>query len=128
MDLAAQFAWLLILGMPVASISWTVTHEEIFRELREFVERRSSRADSGTGRKIHYLITCEYCFSHWVSAGIVALAGFKVLLDDWRGYVVAAFALVWIANIYMTIYARLRVTLKKDRVEAEIKEQEHSNR
>jgi hypothetical protein len=30
-----QIAWLLVLALPLASVTWTITHEEIFRELRE---------------------------------------------------------------------------------------------
>lgn len=25
-----QFAWLLVLAIPVACVAWTVTHEEVF--------------------------------------------------------------------------------------------------
>jgi hypothetical protein len=45
---------------------------------------------------------------------------FHLLYDDWRGYLIAGFSLVWIANIYMSIYATVRVTLKKERIEADI--------
>lgn len=34
--IAEQLLKLLILAIPVACIAWTVTHEEIFREPREF--------------------------------------------------------------------------------------------
>jgi hypothetical protein len=49
---------------------------------------------------------------------------YKLLLPDWRGYVIAGFALVWIANCYMSIYGRLRISLKKERVESKIQEKE----
>ena len=39
-----QVAWLLILPIPIASISWTVTHEEILRELRDYCTGRSQAA------------------------------------------------------------------------------------
>jgi hypothetical protein len=38
------------------------------------------------------------------------------LLPDWRGYILAGFALVWIANIYMSLYAMIRIDLKKERI------------
>jgi len=126
MSLGTQAVWLAIIAMPVATVSWTVTHEEIFREVREYFEARSRDAISPLGRKFHYLITCEYCFSHYVALGFVIFAGFKLLIDDWRGYVLATFALVWVANFYMTIYARLRVNLKKERVELKGQELEVS--
>ena len=36
MPLSHQVVWLFVLALPVASIAWTVTHEEIFREPREY--------------------------------------------------------------------------------------------
>ena len=39
------------------------------------------------------------------------------MYNDWRGYLIALFALVWIANQYMSIYAHLRLDIRKDRVE-----------
>lgn len=124
MSLGAQFAWLAILAIPVATVSWTVTHEEIFREVREYFEAVSRDSSSLMGRKFQYLVTCEYCFSHYVALGFVIFTGFRLLLDDWRGYILSIFALVWIANVYMTIYARLRVNLKKERVELKGQERE----
>ena len=46
MNLGTQILWLLILALPVASIAWTVTHEEVFREPREYCNERSRRAMS----------------------------------------------------------------------------------
>ncbi|HXK60661.1 MAG TPA: hypothetical protein PLP42_12300 [Acidobacteriota bacterium] len=124
MDSATQLFWLAMLALPVASVSWTVTHEEIFREMREYFENRSKSSRIRAGRKLHYLVTCEYCFSHYVALAFALLTGFTLLINDWRGYLISTLALVWIANIYMTIYARLRVTLRKERVEAQQKDQE----
>lgn len=124
MSLATQAVWLALLALPVASVAWTVTHEEIFREVREYFEVRSREAQTPLGRKLHYLVTCEYCFSHYVALFFVIFTGFRLLLDDWRGYFLSIFALVWIANLYMTIYAHLRVNLKKERVELKGQERE----
>jgi hypothetical protein len=43
MDLARQIEWLFILAIRIACISWTVTHEDIFREPREFCVRCSKQ-------------------------------------------------------------------------------------
>jgi hypothetical protein len=51
------------------------------------------------------------------------LTNYKLLYADWRGYVVAGFALVWISNHYMGIYNRLRLTIRSDRVEIETQEE-----
>lgn len=122
LTLVEQAAWLLLLAMPIASIAWTVTHEEIFREPREVCEERSKNAGLIVARKFFYLFTCEYCFSHYVTAAFVVLADFRLLLPGWRGYLLAGFALVWVANVYMSLFALIRVDLKAARVDASVKE------
>ena len=122
--LLVQMVWLFVLGLPVATIAWTVTHEEIFREPRDWAERQSRFARSLLARKFFYICTCEYCFSHYVAAGFVALTRFRLLLDDWRGYLIAWFAVVAVANLYISLYGRLRIDIKSERLEAEVKEQE----
>lgn len=119
MSLGLQVAWLLVLAVPVAAVSWTVTHEEIFREPREYFARRARNDRTWYTRKFFYALLCEYCFSHYVALFFIALADFRMLLADWRGYTVAWFALVWVANLYMSLYARLRVDIKKERTEIE---------
>jgi hypothetical protein len=37
-----------------------------------------------------------------------------MLYQGWRGYVIAEFALVWIANIYMSAFNRLRLEIKHE--------------
>lgn len=124
MPLHLQFAWLLLLGIPVACIAWTVTHEEVFREPRQYCQRECAQARTLLRRKFFYLLTCEYCFSHYVAFGMLLLTRFKLLLDDWRGYVLALFALVWIANQYMSIYNRLRLDIKHEQVEIKAEEED----
>ncbi len=122
--LAAQVVWLFVLAIPIASVAWTVTHEEIFREPREFCQQKSSTCDRWVKRKFFYLFTCEYCFSHYISAAFLAFANYKLLLDDWRGYVVAFFALVWVSNAYMSLFARLRVDIRSERAIADVRAKE----
>jgi hypothetical protein len=52
-----------------------------------------------------------------VTAFFLFITHYKLLFDDWRGYLIALFALVWIANQYMSVYAHLRLDIRKDRVE-----------
>jgi hypothetical protein len=112
-----QIIWLFVLAIPIASIAWTVTHEEIFREPREYCARKSEDHHIYICRKFYFLFTCEFCFSHYVVVFFLLLTRYKLLLNDWRGYLIAGFALVWIANQYMSIYASLRLDIRKDRVE-----------
>ena len=45
-----------------------------------------------------------------------------MLFADWRGYLIACFALVWIANIYMSLFGFVRVGMKKEKIDADIEE------
>jgi hypothetical protein len=115
-SLMHQSAMLLLLALPVACASWTVTHEEVFREPREFCKRKSEQARAVSKKKFFYLFTCEYCFSHYVAALALWIFRFKMLFEGWRGYLVAWFALVWIANVYMSLFNRLRLDIKHENV------------
>ena len=123
MDLNSQLIWLFVLAIPIACISWTVTHEEVFREPREYCVRNSREQKSLAGRKFFYLFTCEYCFSHYITILMLIITEYKLLMDDWRGYLIAGFALVWIANIYMSLYGFIRIDIKKERIKAKQEEQ-----
>ena len=122
MTLGLQVAWLLILGVPIACVAWTVTHEEVFREPRRYCQRECDRARSILVRKFFYLFTCEYCFSHYVTAGFLLLTRFRLFFQDLRGYILSFFALVWVANQYMSIYNRLRLDIKHEQVEIKAEE------
>lgn len=134
------FGQLLLLAIPVACIAWTVTHEEIFKELREWLKRIH---DGGIGpspvwphlqrrhwserlvRKLAYMPTCEYCFSHYVALGVLGLCqasgyrtgatGVAVWLLDWL-------TIVWVANLYMNLHFRLRLSIRKAGADARFQE------
>jgi hypothetical protein len=120
--LHTQIVILFILAVPIACIAWTVTHEEVFREPREYCQNMCKTAQHLFVRKFFYLFTCEYCFSHYVTVVALLFTGYKLLLDDWRGYIIAGFSLVWIANIYMSLYAFVRTSLKLENIEAKLDE------
>jgi hypothetical protein len=119
-----QMLWLFVLAAPVACVAWTVTHEEVFREFHEWCVKRSRTAHTIAARKFFYLFTCEYCFSHYVAGTAVVLTGYRLLLPDWRGAILGWFTLVWIANIYMSLFGRLRLDIKRERVEIKAEELE----
>lgn len=122
MELHIQIIWLFVLALPVACIAWTVTHEEVFREPRTYCVTKSQEGKTLATRKFFYLFTCEYCFSHYVTIFMLIVTDFHLLYSDWRGYLVGGFALVWIANIYMSLYALIKVDIKKDRIIAKVEE------
>ena len=120
----ADIYYLLILALPIACISWTVTHEEVFREPREYFTKHSLSEKTVSARKFYYMLTCEYCFSHYVTILVLVLTGYRLLYDDWKGYLVSGFSLVWIANLYMNAYALLRQNIKKEKTEIKVLEKE----
>ena len=124
MSVGWQIVWLLVLALPVASVTWTVTREEVFREPRLWCRRRSESAEDILRRKFFYLFTCEYCFSHYVSAAFLLLTGYRLLLADWRGFVIAFFALSWVANFYIGLFGQVKLGVKRDRVEIESLQQD----
>ena len=122
MPIGPQLVLLFIFAVPVACVSWTVTHEEVFREPREWLTARSEASRNILARKFWYLLTCEYCFSHYVAIGMLAMTGFTMVFTDWRGYVIAGFSLVWIANLYMSLFGRLRLAITSERQEIAVVE------
>ncbi|RYY65609.1 MAG: hypothetical protein EOO13_16925 [Chitinophagaceae bacterium] len=119
-----QISNLFLLALPIACIAWTVTHEEVFKEPRQYCVEKSKSCKSLIERKFFYLFTCEYCFSHYVTIAFLIITRYHLIFDDWRGYLVGGFALVWLANIYMSIFGLVRVGMKKEKMEADIKEVE----
>jgi hypothetical protein len=117
MNISLQVLSLFIIALPIASIAWTITHEEVVREFRDVCLARSRTCRSIYERKFFYLFTCEYCFSHYVTAVFLVITRFKLLFPDWRGYLIAGFSLVFVANVYMTLFARIRLEVRKERVE-----------
>ncbi|HEY6436188.1 MAG TPA: hypothetical protein VIY47_06335 [Ignavibacteriaceae bacterium] len=116
MIISDQLFWLFTLAIPIACIARTVTQEDIFSEFQEYCKRKSVEGKTLFTRKFFYLFTCDYCFSHYVTISFIILTDFKLLLNDWRGYIIAGFALVWIANLYMSVYAYIKVDIRKERI------------
>jgi hypothetical protein len=126
--LGTQVALLFVLALPIACVAWTITHEEIVREPRDLCVKYSRTCRWVLQRKFFYLFTCEYCFSHWVTAGMLALTRYHLVFGDWRGYVIGGFALVWIANVYMSLFGRLRLEIREERLEIDELESDKAER
>jgi hypothetical protein len=119
--------WMFILALPVACIAWTVTKEEVFKEVREYCVNKSKTCRYFFERKFFYLFTCEYCFSHYVTLLVLFISEYTLLYPDWRGYFIAGFSIVWIANVYMSIYNLIRIDLKKEKLQAQKEEEKLKN-
>jgi hypothetical protein len=119
-----QLFWLLILAIPIACVARTVVFEEVFREPREYCQHKSKTEPKLAKRKFFYLFTCEYCFSHYVTAFFLIVTRYQLLLPGWRGYLIAFFALVFVANAYLNLYGRLRVDITSEKKDIEVKEKQ----
>lgn len=119
-----QLIYLFVLAIPIACISWTVTHEEVFREPREFCLRKNKYCKHLLQRKFFYLFTCEYCFSHYITLFFLWITRYHLLMIGWIGYLIAGFSLVWIANVYMGLFGLLRTDIKQEGTLAKLEEQE----
>jgi hypothetical protein len=64
MELAIQ---IFLAAMGVSVISMAVTMSELFKPFRGFVASKNKWAGQ--------LVSCPYCFSHWVSAAVVLVLG-----------------------------------------------------
>lgn len=122
MNIPLQVLYLFIIALPISSVAWTITHEEVVREFRDYCLAESKTCRRIYERKFFYLFTCEYCFSHYVTAAFLVITRYKLLYADWRGYLLAEFALVWVANVYMGLFGRIRLDLRKERAEISAEE------
>jgi len=122
MSISQQILALFILALPIASVAWTITHEEVVREFRDLCLAKSKTCRRIYERKFFYLFTCEYCFSHYVTAAFLLITRYKLLYPDWRGYLIAGFSLVWVANVYMGLFGRIRLDIRKERAEITVEE------
>jgi hypothetical protein len=110
-------AQLLTISLLVAVIARTVTAEEIFSEPRAWLERHSKLNSHPIAvRKLAYLPTCHYCFSHYVAAAALLTFQVGILWPGWRGYLASFFVVVATANLLISYYERLRVHIAKDRL------------
>ncbi len=73
-----------------ASISFTVTKTKIFKPLREWTKKKNGFFGE--------LVSCGYCFGHWVAFVIVAIFQSK-LFDKWWifDYFLTALIIAWLA-------------------------------
>jgi hypothetical protein len=121
-NISLQVLFLFIIAIPIASIAWTITQEEVLREFRDYCLAESHTCRRIYQRKFFYLFTCEYCFSHYVTVIFLVITRYKLLFPDWRGYLIAGFSLVWMANVYMSFYGRIRLDLRRERAEIDSEE------
>lgn len=86
----------IFIPFATSAISLTVTKSKIFSPLREWAKDESEFLDD--------LLSCPWCFSHWVSVGIIGLVGLSLPLQ-W--FIISIFANVSMAGMLTNFMLRL---------------------
>ncbi len=89
----------LLLSLVTASISFSVTEMKLFKPLRE-----RFRAESFLGR----MLSCGYCFGHWVAFALVAIYQPRLFYAWWPlDYFITALAVAWLGGVQWTLMCLL---------------------
>lgn len=113
----------LIICLVVACVAWTVTQERVFEEPRNYCAEKSESCKKWWQRKLFYIPTCHYCFSHYVAALVLLITGYRLpAFSGIVGFVVTFFVVVLSANVVITFYSLLRQLLKKYTLNGQITE------
>ena len=109
----AHLADVLLYALFVSVVSWTVTHEEVFVELRSWAEEKMDAYGeiSPWLAKPFYPLMCHFCFSFWVTLATLAYFRFRPF-----GYVLTHGVLWATSNALMTTYETFRVKIAERRV------------
>lgn len=81
---------LMLLSLVTASISFTVTETKLFAPLREWSKKKNTFFGE--------LLSCGYCFGHWVALTLVAVYR-PLLFHAWwpLDYFLTALVIAWLA-------------------------------
>ncbi|TWU31264.1 hypothetical protein S225a_22100 [Candidatus Brocadiaceae bacterium S225] len=78
------------LSLAASSISFTVTETKMFLPVRELVKRKNSLLGE--------LISCGYCFGHWVAFVLVAICQLKLFEQWWLlDFFLTALVIAWLS-------------------------------
>jgi len=52
-----------------------------------------------------------------VAIGILLITKYTIFFDHWRGYIISFFSVVFVANVYMSLFGKIRIDIKKEKDE-----------
>ena len=124
MSLSTQLVWLFVLG-GAGRVRGLDGHARGHLRRRAPVLRRAQPPRPIVARTevllpLHLRVLLQPL--HRRSAGVL-LIDLRLLVPGWRGTAARVVATVWVANVYMSLFARLRLDIKRERVE--ITQEEH---
>lgn len=80
----------LYLSFVTASVSFTVAEAKLFLPIREWAKRRNAYLGE--------LLSCGYCFGHWVAFVLVAIYRANIFELWWLiDYFLTALVIAWVA-------------------------------
>ena len=121
--LGRQLVVLFVLAIPIACVAWTVTHEEVFREPREWCVRQQPVRPHAPRAEVllplHLRVLLQPLRDDVLPLGDPLPAASS---RDGAATCSPASRLVWIANLYMSLFGRLRLDIRKERQEIDAEE------
>jgi hypothetical protein len=98
---------IIYLGIAAGFISLTITKSNFFESFRNFFFFRSEK--NIIMRFLHELVTCPYCFSHWVTLTMVAVWQPRLTNCGWLliDLGVSWFVLIGIASYAWGVFFKL---------------------
>ncbi len=82
---------ILYLSFAAASISFTVTESKLFLRVREWMKKKNTFFGE--------LLSCGYCFGHWVALALVAVYRPRLFHVWWPlDYFLTALVIAWLAG------------------------------
>lgn len=105
-----------VLSLVVATVSWTVAHEDLFEGLRAWCRRARERWPYASG--VFYPPLCAFCFSWWVALALVAHAryGWRLGGGDIVPWLCWSAVVVAVAAGLRTLYELGRVAVANRRL------------
>lgn len=88
------------LSLVTASISFTVAETKLFKPVREWIKGKNSFCGE--------LVSCGYCFSHWVAFALVAVYQPKLFSAWWLlDYFLTALVISWLSSVQWIVMCLL---------------------
>jgi hypothetical protein len=96
----------IYLSLVTASVSFTLTETKLFLPIREWIKEHNSFLGE--------LLTCGYCFAHWIAFLLVAIYRPR-LFDFWwlLDYFLTALVIAWLAGFQWVVMCWLMDKLGK---------------
>ncbi|HLP46785.1 MAG TPA: DUF1360 domain-containing protein [Candidatus Kapabacteria bacterium] len=83
---------IIYLSFVTASISFTMTETKLFKPFREWLKKKSTFLGD--------LLSCGYCFGHWVAFSLVAVYQPRLFESWWLlDYFLTALVIAWFSGL-----------------------------